>query len=266
MSMRIRWRLATGVCTLALLTGLGMSVTGNAWADTLPPADTTSTTISQQTTNTHTSDTSDTADTNTSQPQYPVSMLAGVTATIDGTLIPGFTPTQTGSWSVTDPNRVRINNLPDGWTMGIVNEPVVCDPTTRQCTSDGHQHFRIDVTSPDRLTRVSWTFTTATTPEPEPEPEPEPTVPDTNTNTDTGKDATDSKIVQVTPASPDSLTHVTVETASKQPATLPVTGSSITTALIITVVCLLVGCNMQLCMRVITTRRTRTKEPGTTMN
>lgn len=264
MSMRIRWRLATGVCTLALLTGIGMSMTGNALADTVAPADTTSTTIIQQTTGNENA--SDTADTNTSQPQYPVSMLAGVTATIDGTLIPGFTPTQNGSWSVTDPNRVRINNLPDGWTMGIVNEPVVCDPTTRQCTSDGRQHFRIDVTSPDRLIRVSWTFFTATTPELEPEPEPEPTVPDTNTNTDAGKDATDSTIVQVTPASPDSLTHVTVETTNKQSATLPATGSSIATAFIITVVCLLVGCNIQLCMRVITTRGTRTKEPDTAMN
>ncbi|MBT1164829.1 InlB B-repeat-containing protein [Bifidobacterium felsineum] len=76
---------------------------------------------------------------------------AGVTAVMDGTPVTGFDPTGDGVWHVTDPERVRIGNIPDGWTLSAKNG--ACDQA-HGCVNETVWTLR----SIDGTRTRTWTF------------------------------------------------------------------------------------------------------------
>lgn len=78
---------------------------------------------------------------------YTLDELGGVTATADGTPVDGFTPTQSGTWTVPYGSTVGIKGIPDDWV------------TTHE---DGTLAWT--VTAPDNTVSVTYTFEYAAKP------------------------------------------------------------------------------------------------------
>ena len=72
---------------------------------------------------------------------YTVDELAGVTATADGNPVEGFTPTQTGTWTVPQGSTVLLTGIPEGWVTTHEDNTLVWT-----------------VTAPDNSVSVTWTF------------------------------------------------------------------------------------------------------------
>lgn len=72
---------------------------------------------------------------------YTVDELAGVTATADGNPVEGFTPTQTGTWTVPHGSTVLLTGIPEGWVTTHEDNTLVWT-----------------VTAPDNSVSVTWTF------------------------------------------------------------------------------------------------------------
>lgn len=72
---------------------------------------------------------------------YTVDELAGVTATADGNPVGGFTPTQTGTWTVPHGSTVLLTGIPEGWVTTHEDNTLVWT-----------------VTAPDNSVSVTWTF------------------------------------------------------------------------------------------------------------
>lgn len=78
---------------------------------------------------------------------YTAGELGGVTATADGTPVDGFTPTQSGTWTVPHGSTVSIKGIPDDWVT--VHE-------------DGTLTWTL--AAPDNTVSVTWTFEYAAKP------------------------------------------------------------------------------------------------------
>lgn len=78
---------------------------------------------------------------------YTLDELGGVTATADGTPVDGFTPTQSGTWTVPHGSTVNLKGIPDDWV------------TTHE---DGTLTWT--VTAPDNTVSVTYTFEYAAKP------------------------------------------------------------------------------------------------------
>lgn len=78
---------------------------------------------------------------------YTAGELSGITATADGTPVDGFTPTQSGTWTVPYASTVGIKGIPDDWV------------TTHE---DGTLTWT--VTAPDNTVSVTYTFEYAAKP------------------------------------------------------------------------------------------------------
>ena len=78
---------------------------------------------------------------------YTAGELSGITATADGTPVDGFTPTQSGTWTVPHGSTVSIKGIPDDWV------------TTHE---DGTLTWT--VTAPDNTVSVTYTFEYAAKP------------------------------------------------------------------------------------------------------
>ena len=78
---------------------------------------------------------------------YTAGELSGITATADGTPVDGFTPTQSGTWTVPYGSTVSIKGIPDDWV------------TTHE---DGTLTWT--VTAPDNTVSVTYTFEYAAKP------------------------------------------------------------------------------------------------------
>ena len=78
---------------------------------------------------------------------YTAGELSGITATADGTPVDGFTPTQSGTWTVPYGSTVGIKGIPDDWV------------TTHE---DGTLTWT--VTAPDNTVSVTYTFEYAAKP------------------------------------------------------------------------------------------------------
>lgn len=78
---------------------------------------------------------------------YTAGELSGITATADGTPVDGFTPTQSGTWTVPYGSTVNIKGIPDDWV------------TTHE---DGTLTWT--VTAPDNTVSVTYTFEYAAKP------------------------------------------------------------------------------------------------------
>ena len=72
---------------------------------------------------------------------YTVDELKGVTATADGNPVEGFTPTQTGTWTVPHGSTVLLTGIPEGWVTTHEDNTLVWT-----------------VTAPDNSVSVTWTF------------------------------------------------------------------------------------------------------------
>ena len=72
---------------------------------------------------------------------YTVDELRGVTATADGNPVEGFTPTQTGTWTVPHGSTVLLTGIPEGWVTTHEDNTLVWT-----------------VTAPDNSVSVTWTF------------------------------------------------------------------------------------------------------------
>ncbi|WP_307997933.1 InlB B-repeat-containing protein [uncultured Bifidobacterium sp.] len=72
---------------------------------------------------------------------YTAGELSGITATADGTPVDGFTPTQSGTWTVPYGSTVNLKDIPDDWV------------TTHE---DGTLTWT--VTAPDNTVSVTYTF------------------------------------------------------------------------------------------------------------
>lgn len=72
---------------------------------------------------------------------YTVDELKGVTATADGNPVEGFTPTQTGTWTVPHGSTVLLTGIPEGWVTTHEDNTLVWT-----------------VTALDNSVSVTWTF------------------------------------------------------------------------------------------------------------